>query len=134
VKTHQDLLTDAYDQITTIPTEIALDLVADESCLIVDLRDRRELEREGKIAGAFHCPRGMLEFWIDPTSPYHKPALANAQQLVFYCASAWRSALACKTAQDMGCENVSHIEGGFSAWKASGGAVENVAAKESAVV
>lgn len=126
MKTHQDLLAEAYDEITTITTEIALDLVHDESCLIVDLRDRRELEREGKIAGAFHCPRGMLEFWIDPTSPYHKPVLAEAEQLVFYCASAWRSALACKTAQDMGFDNVAHIEGGFSAWKSAGGAIERL--------
>ncbi|WP_417259509.1 rhodanese-like domain-containing protein [Celeribacter sp.] len=128
-KTYQELLTEAYDQITTIPTEIAVDLVDDPDTLIVDLRDRRELEREGKIAGAFHCPRGMLEFWIDPSSPYHKPVLAEAKQIVFYCASAWRSALATKTAQDMGFDNVAHIEGGFSAWRDVGGAVEQVAAK-----
>ncbi|WP_417812665.1 rhodanese-like domain-containing protein [Thalassospira alkalitolerans] len=128
-KTYQVLLTEAYDQITTIPTEVAVDLVGDPDTLIVDLRDRRELEREGKIAGAFHCPRGMLEFWIDPSSPYHKPVLAEAKQIVFYCASAWRSALAAKTAQDMGFDNVAHIEGGFTAWKEANGAVEPVPAK-----
>jgi rhodanese-related sulfurtransferase len=128
-KTYQDLLSEAYDQITTIPTELAIELVDDPDTLIVDLRDRRELEREGKITGAFHCPRGMLEFWIDPSSPYHKSALAETKQIVFYCASAWRSALAAKTAQDMGFENIAHIEGGFGAWKKAGGAVESVAAK-----
>lgn len=128
-KTYQDLLREAYDQISTIPTELAIDLVDDPDTLIVDLRDRRELEREGKIKGAFHCPRGMLEFWIDPTSPYHKPALAETKQIVFYCASAWRSALAAKTAQDMGFENIAHIEDGFGAWQKAGGAIEQVAAK-----
>lgn len=128
-KTYQDLLSEAYDQISTVPVELAVELVGDPDTLIVDLRDRRELEREGKIKGAFHCPRGMLEFWIDPTSPYHKPILSQAKQIVFYCASAWRSALAAKTAQDMGFGNVAHIEGGFSAWRDAGGAVENVAAK-----
>lgn len=95
--------------------------------LLVDLRDRRELEREGRIPGAFHCPRGMLEFWIDPESPYHKPVFAEPHRFVFYCASGWRSALATKTAQDMGLANVAHLAGGFSAWREAGGPVEAVA-------
>ncbi|MFT6169749.1 MAG: rhodanese-related sulfurtransferase [Celeribacter sp.] len=128
-KTYQDLLSEAYGQITTIPVALAIELVDDPDTLIVDLRDRRELEREGKIESAFHCPRGMLEFWIDPTSPYHKPILAEAKQIVFYCASAWRSALAAKTAQDMGFDNIAHIEGGFTAWKEVEGRIEDVAAK-----
>lgn len=79
--------------------------------VFVDLRDIRELQREGKIPGAFHAPRGMLEFWVDPESPYH-------------CAGGWRSALAAQTAQRMGLEPVCHIEGGFKAWLEAGGAVE----------
>ena len=94
---------------------------------LVDLRDRRELEREGRIPGAFHCPRGMLEFWIDPESPYHKPIFAEPHRFVFYCASGWRSALATKTAQDMGLAPVAHLAGGFTAWREAGGPVEPVA-------
>ena len=92
--------------------------------LFVDLRDPREMEREGRMPGAFACTRGMLEFWIDPESPYAKPVFAEAKRFVFFCAGGWRSALAAKTAQDMGLENVSHIEGGFGAWKKAGGPVE----------
>lgn len=95
--------------------------------LLVDLRDRRELERDGRIPGAFHCPRGMLEFWIDPESPYHKPVFSEPHRFVFYCASGWRSALATKTAQDMGLAPVAHLAGGFTAWREAGGPVEAVA-------
>ena len=91
-----------------------------DDTLLVDLRDPRELDREGRIAGAFHCPRGMLEFWIDPDSPYHKDIFSSGKQVVFFCAGGLRSALAAKTAQDLGLERVSHIEGGFSAWKEAG--------------
>ena len=94
---------------------------------VVDLRDRRELEREGRIPGAFHCPRGMLEFWIDPESPYHKPIFAEPHRFVFYCASGWRSALATKTAQDMGLAPVAHLAGGFTAWREAGGPIEPIA-------
>ena len=92
--------------------------------MFVDLRDPRELEREGKIPGAFHCPRGMLEFWVDPESPYHKPVFASGKRFVFYCMSGWRSALSTKTVQDMGLPNVAHIAGGFNAWRKDGGDVE----------
>lgn len=95
-----------------------------DSILLVDLRDIRELEREGRIPGAFHAPRGMLEFWVDPESPYHKTALATERKLVLFCASSWRSALAAKALQDMGLGNVAELEGGFTAWRDSGGAVE----------
>ena len=92
--------------------------------LLVDLRDIRELDREGRIPGAFHAPRGMLEFWVDPASPYHKAALgeamADGRKLVLFCASAWRSALSAATLADMGVENIAEISGGFSAWRAAG--------------
>ena len=91
--------------------------------MFVDIRDVRELEREGTIPGAFHAPRGMLEFWVDPESPYHKEIFASGRRFVLYCASAWRSALAAKCLCDMGLEGVAHIEGGFTAWKAAGGEV-----------
>ena len=105
------------------PLRAAQGLLADPDVVIVDLRDPRELEREGKMPGAFHCPRGMLEFWIDPESPYHKPIFAEDKRFVFFCGGGWRSALAAKTAQDMGLKPVAHIEGGFSAWKKAGGPV-----------
>ena len=88
--------------------------------VIVDLRDPREIEREGRIPGAFHCPRGMLEFWIDPESPYHKDVFASGKSFVFYCNGAWRSALATDVAQQMGLEPVYEMDGGFAAWKKAG--------------
>ena len=92
--------------------------------LFVDLRDPRELDREGRMPSAFACTRGMLEFWIDPESPYHKPVFAEDKKFVFFCAGGWRSALAAKTAQDMGLEKVAHVEGGFGEWKKAGGPAE----------
>jgi rhodanese-related sulfurtransferase len=118
------LVAEANSKIETIPTEAAKALVGKDDVVLVDLRDPRELEREGKIPGAFHCPRGMLEFWIDPESPYHKPVFAEDKKFVFFCGGGWRSALAAAAAQDMGLKPVAHIEGGFGAWKKAGGAVE----------
>jgi rhodanese-related sulfurtransferase len=92
----------------------------------VDLRDIRELQREGRVPDAFHCPRGMLEFWIDPQSKYHKPAFAQDKRFVFFCAAGQRSALATQTAQRMGLKPVAHIAGGFGAWKEAGGPVEKM--------
>jgi rhodanese-related sulfurtransferase len=89
----------------------------------------RELEREGIIPGAFHAPRGMLEFWVDPESPYHKPLFAQDKQYVLFCAMGWRSALATRTLQDMGLSKVAHIEGGFTAWKDKGAPVAEKAKK-----
>ena len=123
-KGYKQLLDEANAVIETVPVEAALKLHGADGVLFVDLRDPRELEREGKIPGAFHCPRGMLEFWIDPESPYAKPAFAEPKRFVFYCASGWRSALAARTAQEMGLEKVGHLGGGFSAWKQAGGATE----------
>ncbi|MAC79771.1 MAG: rhodanese [Rhodobacteraceae bacterium] len=124
---YKDLLAAANAQIETLPTADAIARLGQPDVVFVDLRDRRELEREGRIPGAFHCPRGMLEFWIDPESPYHKPVFAEPRTFLFYCASAWRSALATKAAQDMGLTPVAHVEGGFKAWKEAGGPVEDVA-------
>lgn len=123
------LLEEANATVTTVAPEAALALVGREDVVFVDLRDVRELAREGRIPGAFHCPRGMLEFWIDPESPYAKPVFQQDKSFLFYCASGWRSALAAKTAQEMGLAPVAHLGGGFSAWKAAGGAVEEVPQK-----
>ena len=84
----------------------------------------RELEREGMIPGAFHAPRGMLEFWVDPDSPYFKPVFGEDKEFIFFCAGGMRSVLATKVAQDMGLKPVAHVIGGFGAWKTSGGPVE----------
>jgi rhodanese-related sulfurtransferase len=91
-----------------------------DDVVFVDLRDVRELEREGTIPGAFHCPRGMLEFWIDPESPYYRDVFGSGKEFVFYCSAGWRSALAADTAQQMGLERVADLDGGFTAWKAAG--------------
>lgn len=121
---YKQLLAEANARIETIPVAQALDLVGRDDVLLVDLRDPRELEREGRMPGAFHCPRGMLEFWIDPESPYAKPQFQQDKKFVFFCAGGWRSALAAATAARMGLKPVAHIEGGFGAWKKAGGAVE----------
>lgn len=122
----KQMVAEANSEVRSVSVAEASELARREDHVIVDLRDPRELKREGKIPGAFSCPRGMLEFWIDPASPYHKPVFAQDKTFVFYCASAWRSALATKAAQEMGLNPVAHIEGGFSAWKAAGMPVEAV--------
>ena len=114
---YEELIAQAMAQIETVPLEKAQDLLDDSNTVFVDIRDIRELEREGMIPNAMHAPRGMLEFWVDPDSPYYKPIFGEGKRLVLYCASAWRSALATETLQRMGVPNVSHLEGGFSAWK-----------------
>ena len=128
-KGYKQLLAEANAEIETLSVEAAMELAGAPGVLFVDLRDPREAEREGKMPGAFACTRGMLEFWIDPDSPYAKSVFANTERFVFFCAGGWRSALAAKTAQDMGLENVSHIEGGFGAWKQAGGPVEQPQSK-----
>lgn len=114
---YKELIASAMTQIETVPLAKAQDLLGDSNTVFVDIRDVRELEREGMIPNAMHAPRGMLEFWVDPESPYYKPIFGEGKRLVLYCASAWRSALATETLQRMGVPNVSHLEGGFSAWK-----------------
>jgi rhodanese-related sulfurtransferase len=121
---YKTLLNEAHAKIRTLPVAEALALHGRENVVFVDLRDPRELEREGRMPGAMHCPRGMLEFWIDPESPYHKPVFAQDKTFVFFCAAGWRSALSTATAQDMGLSPVAHVEGGFTAWKKAGGPVE----------
>ncbi|MGX9963425.1 rhodanese-like domain-containing protein [Roseomonas sp. F4] len=123
-KGYKDLLAEAEAMIETVPVATALGLAADSGVVFVDLRDPREIQREGRIPGAFHCPRGMLEFWVDPDSPYAKPVFAEPKRFLFYCASGWRSALAARTVQEMGLEGAAHLGGGFTAWKQAGGAVE----------
>jgi len=114
---YKELIARAMEQIETVSLEKAQDLLGDSDTVFVDIRDVRELEREGMIPNALHAPRGMLEFWVDPDSPYYKPIFGEGKRLVLYCASAWRSALATEALQRMGVPNVSHLEGGFSAWK-----------------
>ena len=126
VKSIKSLIAEANKVVETISIEEAKKIVSSEKHILIDLRDIRELKREGKILGAFSCPRGMLEFWIDPESPYHKEIFNQDKTYVFYCASAWRSALSAKTAMDMGLKPVLHIEGGFMAWKKADGDVETL--------
>ena len=121
---YKALLDDANATVETLEVEAVIDMLQQEDVVLIDLRDPRELEREGRMPGAFHCPRGMLEFWIDPESPYAKPVFQQDKKFVFFCAGGWRSALAAKTAQDMGLKPVAHMRGGFGAWKKAGGSVE----------
>jgi rhodanese-related sulfurtransferase len=118
------LVAAAEREIETITADQARALYGGNDVVLVDIRDIRELEREGRVPGAFHCPRGMLEFWIDPQSPYHKPIFAQDKRFIFFCAGGLRSALAAQTAQRMGLRPVAHLGGGFGAWRAGGGAVE----------
>ncbi|MFT6656928.1 rhodanese-like domain-containing protein [Maritalea sp.] len=124
MKTAMQLVETAMADIETLTVAQAQQVVAAGDVLLVDLRDVRECKREGKIHGAVHVPRGMLEFWIDPQSPYHKPELATDKKLLFFCAAGWRSALSTKTAKDMGFDNVAHIEGGFGAWRKAGAPID----------
>src|SRR5215213_3449173 len=121
---YRALVDAAVREIETLSVAEALKLHGRSDVTLVDLRDIRELQREGRVPGAVHCPRGMLEFWIDPESPYHKPLFAEDKKFVFFCAGGWRSALAAAAAQDMGLNPVAHMSGGFGAWKEAGGPVE----------
>ena len=125
-KGYKALVAEANAMIETLSVADAQALLGQDDVVLVDLRDPRELEREGKMPGAFHCPRGMLEFWIDPESPYHKPIFAQDKKFVFFCGGGWRSALAAKAAQEMGLKPVAHIDGGFAAWKKGGAPIEPV--------
>jgi len=120
------MVAEANSEITTISVEEASKLISSPNHVIIDLRDIRELQRSGKIPGAFSCPRGMLEFWVDPESPYHKEIFNQDKTYVFYCASAWRSALSAKLAQDMGLAPVAHIAGGFATWVKAEFPIENL--------
>ena len=119
-----DLVAEARARIREIPAAEAVGMFDDDSFQIVDLRDPRELAREGRIPGALHCPRGMIEFWVDPGSPYFKPVFGEDKTFVFHCASGWRSALTVATLKDLGFQNAAHISDGFKGWVAAGGPVE----------
>lgn len=125
-KGYKQLVAEAVAEVETVSPGEAAERGRSDAVL-VDLRDPRELERDGRIPGAFHAPRGMLEFWIDPESPYHKDIFASGRHLVFFCGGGWRSALAAKTAQEMGLDDVSHMDGGFKAWRDAGLPVEQPA-------
>jgi rhodanese-related sulfurtransferase len=114
---YQELIQRAMAEIVTLPLDQAQHFLGDSNTIFVDIRDLRELERDGMIPNALHAPRGMLEFWVDPDSPYYKSVFGEGKRLILYCASAWRSALAAEVLQRMGVPNVCHLEGGFSAWK-----------------
>ena len=119
----KDMVAEANEIVEHTPAADLLDLHGAEGVTFVDLRDVRELDREGMIPGAWHVPRGMLEFWIDPQSPYAKERFQTGDRFILYCASGWRSALSARVAQEMGLENVSHIQDGFNGWKKAGGPV-----------
>lgn len=123
-KGYKALVAEADAEVKGLEVAEVQALLGNPEVVLVDLRDPRELEREGKMPGAFHCPRGMLEFWIDPESPYAKPEFQQDKQFVFFCGGGWRSALAAKAAQDMGLKPVAHMKGGFGAWKKAGAPVE----------
>lgn len=131
-KGYKALLAEAEAAVTTLSVEEARALHGRDDVVFVDLRDPRELEREGRMQGAFHCPRGMLEFWIDPESPYAKPVFQEDKRFVFFCAGGWRSALAAQTAQAMGLKPVAHLAGGFGAWKKAGAPFEAAEPREPA--
>ena len=129
-KGFRQMVDEAKARITTIGLDDARTRLGRDDVVFVDLRDVRELEREGMIPGAFHCPRGMLEFWLDPASPYYKDVFGSGKEFVFYCNGAWRSALAADTAQQMGLPRVLEMDGGFTAWKGAGHPVAERAKKK----
>ena len=121
IKSSQTLVSEALDQIKTISTDEAHKMVSENQCNLIDIRDIRELEKEGRVENSQHIPRGMLEFWLDPESVYFKEGkLDLKKEMVLFCAGGLRSALAAKTLKDMGFEKVSHIGGGFHLMKVSG--------------
>ena len=126
---YKKLIEEAEKNIETMSIDEVAGLLHDETVTIVDIRDIRELQREGKLPGAIHAPRGMLEFWVDPDSPYHRELFSEEKKFVFYCASAWRSALATQTVQQMGMKNVCHMNGGYTAWKKADQPIETVEKK-----
>lgn len=111
-----ELVARAKREITTLTPEEARAAVQEEAAILVDIRDIRELQREGRVPGAIHAPRGMLEFWVDPDSPYHKPVFVTEKRLILFCAGAMRSSLAVKSLQDMGVRSVAEMDEGFAGW------------------
>ena len=120
IKSSQDLVNNALKEIKTITSNEAAKLFKENKCNLIDIRDIRELERDGRVKNSLHIPRGMLEFWMDPSSPYYKQGKIDlSKDTILFCAAGLRSALATKTLKDMGFKNVSHVDGGFSTIKAS---------------
>jgi len=121
-----DMVAAARNRVEEINTQVLIDQLDDPDILIVDIRDIRERQRSGFIPGSLHAPRGMIEFWVDPDSPYYKKIFGEKRKFIFYCASGWRSALTVATLQDMGFE-AAHLKEGFSDWTKHGGPVEQSA-------
>jgi rhodanese-related sulfurtransferase len=126
---YKTLMAEAEAKVSQVSVEEAVAMLKRPDVVIVDIRDPREIEREGRIPGSFHAPRGMLEFWVDPESPYHKPIFAEDKTFVIHCASGWRSLLATEVLQRMGLKPVLNMTGGFTAWRDAGGAIEKVERK-----
>jgi rhodanese-related sulfurtransferase len=125
-KGYRQLVDEAMAEVTTYSVAQVVDRLARADTQIVDIRDIRELNA-GTVAGAFHAPRGMMEFWVDPASPYHKPVFADeGKEYILFCGAGWRSALAARALQDMGMRNVAHIDGGWAAWVQSGAPIETL--------
>ncbi len=116
----------AEKEIETVSVEDVKGFQGDDNVVLIDIRDIRELQRDGKVPGAYHCPRGMVEFWIDPASPYHKEVFAQDKKFVFFCGGGMRSSLAAQSANAMGLKPVCHMAGGFKAWKENGGTIEEL--------
>jgi rhodanese-related sulfurtransferase len=126
-KGFQVLVDEAMEEIKTYAVQDVKARLSDPDVQIVDIRDARELERDGTLPGAFLAPRGMLEFWVDPASPYFKPIFADeSKEFILFCGAGWRSALATKTLQDMGMRNVAHIDGGYAEWQKQGAPTETL--------
>jgi len=126
---YKELMAEAEAEIVHVTAADAIAMLEREDVAIVDIRDPRELQKEGRIPGSHHAPRGMLEFWVDPESPYHRPIFAEDKTFIIHCAGGWRSMLATQVLQRMGLKPVMNLLGGFGAWKEAGGPVEKVEAK-----
>jgi|TARA_B110000259_G_C13883915_1_gene350129 rhodanese-related sulfurtransferase len=120
IKSSQDLVNEANQSIETLNSIKVKSLVKNNECILIDIRDIRELWKEGTVKNSKHIPRGMLEFWLDPQSSYFKESLDLNKKIILYCALGMRSALATKSLVDMGYKNVAHVNGGFDALKESG--------------
>ena len=126
-KGYKTLVDEAMAQVKTYSVEQVRARLEDRGMQLVDIRDFRELQHEGTVPGSFHAPRGMLEFWVDPGSPYFKPVFGDEnKEYVLFCGAGWRSSLAAKTLQDMGMDNVAHVDGGFTEWRKQGAPVETL--------
>jgi rhodanese-related sulfurtransferase len=131
IQGYKELMAKAEAAVESVAAADVLKLAQRDDVVIVDIRDIRELEREGRIPGSVHAPRGMLEFWVDPESPYHKPVFAEDKTFILHCASGWRSLLATEALQAMGLKPVKNLKGGLTAWKEAGGTVEKLPEKKS---